>query len=505
MSEGRPLVPIPFARGSHGAVVAPHHLATAAGLGILRQGGSAVDAAIATNAVLAVVVPQNSGIGGDAFWLIWDAASRRQSALNGSGRSAASIDAAALRADGHRRMPFRGPLSITVPGAVRSWGDAHARFGRLSRDAILAPAIELARDGFAASDEFVDDVETMAPIARSTPGGDGFDAVFRSAGRAWRPGDRVRLPALAATLEALARDGFDAFYDGDLGERQARGLAAAGSPIGIDDLRDHTSTWGEPIAIDYRGVRVTTHPPNSSGLVALEILGILSRFEPPSGTAFGPRGVTDAGWIHLGLEASKLAMADRDRYLTDPDVGTVPVDDLLDPDRWASLADRIRPGRTAAPVAATNPPGGDTVFLGVVDGDGNAVSLIESNWAGFGSGVVDAETGIHYHNRGSFFSLDPEHANVLAPRKRTLHTLLPGMLFRAGRPDPWIVAGSMGGDAQPQIHAQFVSAIVDGAVDIATAIGAPRWFVGPRELLAPPVDVHLEPRHAAGVAETLQD
>jgi gamma-glutamyltranspeptidase len=504
MTDARPLVPAPLARGAHGAVVAPHHLATEAGLGILRAGGSAVDAAIATNAVLSVVVPQSCGIGGDAFWLIWDAASNRQLALNGSGRSAAGIDATRLRADGHGRVPFRGALSITVPGAVRSWGDAHARFGRLSREAVLAPAIDLARHGFAASDEFVDDVEAMAPLAREAAGG-GFDEVFRPHGRPLHPGERVQLAALAGTLEALARDGFDSYYDGDLGERQARTLAAAGCPITVDDLRTHTSTWGDPIGIDYRGVRATSHPPNSSGVVALEILGILARFEPPPPGAFGPSGVTDPRWIHLGLEASKLALADRDRYLTDPETEDVPVAHVLDPDRLADLAARIDPTRSSEPAAATNPPGGGTIYLATVDSDGNAVSLIESNWAGFGSGLVDPETGIHYHNRGSYFSLEPDHANVLAPRKRTLHTLLPGMLFRDGQPDPWIVAGSMGGDAQPQIHAQFVSAVVDGRVDIATAVAAPRWYIQPRELLTPPIDVSFEPRHAPGVAERLRE
>jgi gamma-glutamyltranspeptidase len=454
--------------------------------------------------VLGVVAPQSCGVGGDAFWLIWDAAAGRQLALNGSGRSAGATNATRLTADGHRRVPFRGPLSITVPGAVRSWGDAHARFGRLSRDTVLAPAIELARDGFAASDEFVDDVEAMAPLARQAVSGDGFDRAFRPHGRPWRAGERVRLAALAGTLETLAVAGFDAFYDGDVGEAQGRALRAAGSPITIQDLREHTSTWGDPIAIDYRGVRATSHPPNSSGLVALEILGILARLEPPPRTAFGPDGVTDPGWIHAGLEASKIALADRDRYLTDPEACDVPAAELLDPARLADIAARIDSARAAAAPVAANRGVGDTVFLGTVDSDGNAVSLIESNWAGFGSGVVDAETGIHYHNRGSYFSLDPDHANVLAPRKRTLHTLLPGMLFRDGHPGPWIVVGSMGGDAQPQVHAQFVSAVVDGAVDVATAVAAPRWYVQPRELLTPAVDVSFEPRHAPGIAEELQ-
>jgi gamma-glutamyltranspeptidase/glutathione hydrolase len=496
--------PVPLARGTRGAVVAPHHLATAAGSAVLRAGGTAVDAAIATNAVLGVVMPQGCGIGGDAFWLIWDQASGRQLALNGSGRAAAGASAESLRRAGLRSVPLRGPQSITIPGAVRSWGEAHRRFGRLSREAILAPAVELARAGFAAWDGFIEAVEATAQIVAATldPGA-GFFEVYRPAGRAWHPGERVRLPALAATLETLAVDGFDAFYDGDLGERQARGLIAAGSPIKAADLAGHTVDWGEPLALDYRGIRVTSHPPNSSGVVALELLSILDQFEPPARAAFGPEGVTDPAWIHLGIEAAKLAMADRDRYLTDPAFRDVPIAHLLGRGHAAAQAARIDPRRAARPVAATNPPGGGTIYLATVDRDGNAVSLIESNYLGFGSGVVDPLTGVHYQNRGSYFSLDPGHPNVLEPGKRTLHTLLPGMLFRDGRPGPWVVAGSMGGDAQPQVHAQLVSALVDGGVDVRTGVTAPRWYVEPGEHFAPPVEVRLEPRHRPGIAEAL--
>ncbi len=505
MTDGRPWAPVPLARGSHGAVVAPHHLATAAGLAILRAGGSAVDAAIATNAVLGVVLPNSCGIGGDAFWLIWDAAEGRQVALNGSGRAPASADAGALRDAGHDAIPLRGPLAITVPGAVRSWGDAHARFGRLSRDTLLAPAIELARHGFPAFTGFIDIVEATAPLVAEALGPDAaFPRVVRPHGRSWRPGERVRLPALASTLQAIASDGFDTFYDGDIGERQARALRAAGSAITVEDLRDTASTWGEPIGVDYRGVRVTTHPPNSSGLVALEVLAILARFEAPASTAFGPDGVTDARWIHLGIEAAKLAMADRDAHLTDPAFRDIPVERLLDPAHAASLAARIDPRRAARPVPATNPSGGGTVYLAAVDAEGNAVSLIQSNYSDFGSGVLDPDTGVLYQNRGSYFSLDPGHPNVLEPRKRTLHTLLPGMLFRAGEASPWVVAGAAGGDAQPQIHAQLVSALVDGGVDIRTAVSAPRWFVEPLGHFDPPVEVRLEPRHAPGIGAALE-
>ncbi|HET7701932.1 MAG TPA: gamma-glutamyltransferase family protein [Candidatus Limnocylindrales bacterium] len=501
----RPLVPQPLVRGAHGAVVAPHHLATAAGLSILRAGGHAVDAAIATNAVLAVVLPSGCGIGGDAFWLIWDETNGRQTALNGSGRAPAAADAAALRAGGLDLLPYRGPLTITVPGAVRSWSDAHGRHGRLSRAEILAPAIELARDGFPAWDGFIAAVESTLPaVVEALGSGSGFEQVYRPQRRPWRPGERVRLPALAGTLERLADVGFDDFYDGDIGEHQARGLASVGSGIALDDLRLHASTWTDPIATDYRGVRVTTHPPNSSGIVALELLNILEGFEPPEAAAFGPEGVADARWVHLGIEAAKLAMADRDRWLTDPDFLDIPVERLLSKDYARELAGGIDPARAARPPAATNPRGGGTIYLATVDGEGNAVSLIESNYMGFGSGVVDPVTGIHYQNRGSYFSLDPSHPNVLAPGKRTLHTLLPGMLFRTGERRPWVVTGAMGGDAQPQVHAQVVSALVDGGVDVATAVGAPRWFVDGDAHFAPPVAVRVERRYPTSVLDALE-
>ncbi len=501
----RPLVPMPLIRGAHGAVVAPHHLATAAGLAILRAGGHAVDAAIATNAVLGVVLPSGCGIGGDAFWLIWDETGGRQTALNGSGRAAVGADAAALRTTGMTALPYRGPLAITVPGAVRSWDDAHRRHGRLSAAEVLAPAIELAWNGFPAWDGFISAVEGVLPdvIAALGPRS-GFERVYRPHGRAWRLGERVKLPALAATLERLAEVGFQDFYDGEIGERQAAGLARVGSAIGVDDLRGHRSTWTAPIGTEYRGVRVTTHPPNSSGIVALELLNLLETFEPPDAGAFGAAGVSEARWVHLGIEAAKLAMADRDRWLTDPAFLDIPVERLISKDYATELAVGIDPQHASQPPASTNPRGGGTIYLATVDAEGNAVSLIESNYMGFGSGVVDPDTGIHYQNRGSYFSLNPEHPNVLAPAKRTLHTLLPGMLFRAGERRPWVVTGSMGGDAQPQIHAQVVSALVDGGVDIATAVGAPRWFVDGPEHFAPPVDVRAERRYDSAVLEALE-
>jgi gamma-glutamyltranspeptidase/glutathione hydrolase len=442
------------------------------------------------------------GIGGDAFWLIWDPVRREQVALNGSGRAPAAADAAALRARGHRTLPFRGPLAITVPGAVRSWRDAHDRYGRLSRGDVLARAIVLATDGFPAWDGFIASVEATAPIVARELGGDsGWAAVYRAAGRPWRPGERVRLPALAATLSRIADAGWDDFYEGDTAERQARGLAAVGSAIAATDLREHASTWNAPISTTYRGTTVTTHRPNSQGLVALEILNVLEGFEPPPAAVFDGGHGADTRWVHLGLEAAKLAMADRDAHLTDPEFHDIPLDRLLDKAHAADLGRRIDPRRATPAAASRAPRGGGTIWLGVVDGGGMAVSLIESNYAGFGSGVVDPATGIGYQNRGAYFSLDEDHPNVLAPRKRTLHTLMPGMLFRDGV--PWIVVGSMGGDAQPQIHAQVVSSFVDGGVDVGTAVGQPRWFAEPEEHFGPPDTVRAEPRFRDGVLDEL--
>jgi gamma-glutamyltranspeptidase/glutathione hydrolase len=506
LSPPRLLVPAPLARGRSGAVVAPHHLATSAGLGILAAGGSAVDAAIATNAVLAVVMPNGCGLGGDAFWLIWDGATGRQTALNGSGRAPAAADAAAWRRAGRTSLPLRGPLTITTPGAVRSWAEAFRRHGRLSRETVLAPASDLAAGGFPAWPGYVDAVETSWALFGASPDlpdrGAGWASIHRPNGRPWRPGELVRQAALAATLERLAVAGFDDLYDGDLAEAQAAGLRVAGSPIVQADLRAQSASWEEPIATSYRGTQVTSHPPNSSGVVALEILNLLERFEPPPAGAFGAAGPADVDWIHAGIEAAKLAMADRDAHLGDPAFVEVPVEMLLSADHAAELAGRIDRRRAAPAPPSASPVGGGTVYLATVDGAGNAVSLIESNYMGFGSGVLDPATGIGYHNRGSYFTLQKGHPNELAPGKRPLHTLLPGMLFREGR--PWVVLGSMGGDAQPQIHAQVVSTLVDGGVDVATAVGAPRWFVEPAEHYAPPVDVRLEVRFPAAIGAALR-
>jgi gamma-glutamyltranspeptidase/glutathione hydrolase len=492
------LVPAPIARGTRGAVVSPHHLATTASLGILRAGGNAVDAAIATNAALAVVAGHSCGLGGDAFWLIHDRDGVVE-ALNGSGRSAAGASIASATAAGHRSMPLLGPWSVTVPGAVHSWGEAHARHGRLPWPDLLAPAIELA-EGFPASPGWIGAVERAAE--RFGASGD-WARTYRPDGRPWREGETVRLGALAGTLRTLAAEGPDTLYTGALAARAAAYLAERGSPVRLSDLEDHRSDWGTSIATTYRGVTCLSHPPNSCGPVALETLGILERFGAPPRDAFDGLGVADARWVHLGLEASRLALADRDRWLTDLDaMGPGDLDRMLSSERATELASRIDPERAAPVTPSTLPAGGGTIYLATADAQGGAVSLIESNYAGFGSGLVDPETGIGYQNRGAFFRLEPGHANSLAPGKRTLHTLTPGMMLRDGR--PWVIHGSMGGEIQPQVFAQVVSAMVDGGVDPATAVAAPRWAAASDEHLGAPTLTLLESRYRGEVIEGLR-
>ena len=472
---------------------------------MLAAGGHAVDAAIATNAVLGVVMPSGCGIGGDAFWLVWDEAAGEQVALNGSGRAPAARNRAGAprpRAgpDPAPRPARRSPCPArSAPGRTPI-----ARWGRLSRDAVLAAAIEQADAGFPAWDALAVGIERTAASLGNEPWSAGFRGVWQPGGRRYRAGDLVRLPALAATLRILADEGFDAYL-----RRRARRTDRAGPGGGRRAvLRARTfarTTRSGPrrstpptAACASRRIRRTaaaSSPSRSSTCSAGSA--------PPDGARFDGRGWSDAGWLHRQLEAAKLAFADRDAFLADPAFRDVPVDRLLGTDHAATLAARIDPARAdPAPPAARILVGG-TIYLAVVDAEGNAVSLIQSNAAGFGSGVLDPDTGVHFQNRGSSFSLDPASPNVLEPGKRPAHTLMPGMLFREGERRPWVVAGSMGGDIQPQIHVQLVSAMVDGGADIATAVAAPRVVVEPAGPHHPPVAVVTDGELAPGVADGL--
>jgi gamma-glutamyltranspeptidase len=451
---------------TRGVVAAPHHAAAQAGLSILQRGGAAVDAAIAANAVLAVVYPHMAGPGGDLFALVWDAQVGNLVGLNASGRSSSAATIDWFRVRGHQSIPSRGPLScVTVPGAVSGWWQLHERFGRLPWDFLFDQAIELAIDGFSVPKSLAAwsipnaDVLDADPTARAT---------FRPNRRSVREGERLATPALGRTLRAIAKGGPDAFYRGDIAERVCDYLRMHGGLLTPDDFAADEPTWVSPITSSYRGHSACQLPPNTQGFAALEMLGILD------GIDVAALGDSTAGYVHTLAEAARLAFQDRDRYLSDPDFVDIPIERLLSPEHAAELRARLDPARKGGPEAA--PTGGGTCYLCAVDRGGNAVSLIQSVFFDFGSGVVAGDTGLLVQNRGSFFSLDPDHPNRLEPGKRTFHTLIPAMLLSDGKPS--LVYGTMGGEGQPQTQAAIVTRVLDFGYDVQLAVDAPRWLYG---------------------------
>ena len=453
-----------------GVVATSQPLAAQAGLGVLADGGSAVDAAIATAAALTVVEPCSNGLGSDAFALVWDEG--RLHGINGSGRWPSAADADELRAAGHTAMPERGWTPITVPGAVDTWDELHRRFGRLPVDRLLAPAIRYASEGHPLSPvvarQWSAAADFFAAAAEGRPELAGWAEVFAPDGRAPRAGERWASPGHARGLECLASNGLRDFYEGEVAEAIADYATATGGRMSAADLAGHHAEWVEPIGIDYRGHRVWEIPPNGQGIAALLALGMLEE------TDLGQRPQIDAGAWHLQIEAMKLAFADSDARVGDQGVVDVPVAELLDP---AYLAERrALIGERAGPAPAGDPIKGGTVYLCAADGDGQMVSFIQSNYMGFGSGVVVPSHGISLQNRGACFVLDPGHPNEAAPGKRPRHTIIPGFLTTsAGEPvGPF---GVMGGEMQPQGHLQVVSALVDHGRNPQAALDAPRWQV----------------------------
>lgn len=442
-------------------IVTPHPLATAAGVEALRAGGTAVDAAVAANAMLAVVYCNACGIGGDAFALVWDPKASRLHGFNGSGRSPAALTIDSVRGAGHDTMPARGPLAITVPGAVDAWVQLLERFGRRSLADALLPAAETAERGYGLT------AITARSIAASLPTFDSdAAAVFGSAGG---PGDTFRQPLLGASLRAIASGGRDAYHGGPIGAEIARAIQAAGGVMTADDIAEHRGDWVDPISTRYRDVEVATIPPNSQGITALIALNVLSALDWPMGSPLS------AERLHAQIEAVKVAWSERDRRVADPDRGLADPSVLLSSEHAAWLASRLSPER-AHRFTPTNPPGGGTVYLCAADADGMMVSLIESNYMGFGSAIMGGSTGIMLQNRGAYFSLDPSHPNALAPEARTLHTLMPGMLLRDGRAE--VALGAMGGDGQPQTMVQLVTGLVDDGLEPQAAVDRPRFVAG---------------------------
>jgi gamma-glutamyltranspeptidase/glutathione hydrolase len=413
--------------------------------------------------VLGVVEPFMTGLGGDCFVLIWHAAEQRLHGLNGSGCAPRAATREALVEHGYTHMPMLGMLAVTVPGAVDAWCTALHRFGRRTLADVLAPAIHYASEGFAVSEIIAAQWGFAASILEQPEA----RRAFTIGGRAPRLGEIVRLPDLARSLRALAAGGRDVFYLGELAEQIIACSRTYGGLFEPDDLALHTSEWVAPIATDYRGHRVCELPPNGQGLTALLALNILECFDLAA-LADDPAAVA-----HLQIEAVKLAFADRNRYLADPAQVKVPVDDLLSKDYAQGRAALIDPRTARKHVAPGRLPSSETVYLTVADRDGNVVSLINSLYLAFGSGMVAGETGIALQNRGYGFSLDPAHPNCIAPRKRPFHTIIPAMLFKDGR--PLVSFGVMGGDMQAQGHVQVVSHLLDAECNIQEAIDRPRF------------------------------
>ena len=483
------------ASSRHGVLTSPHHLATAAGLDVLSRGGNAIEAAIATGAVLTIVYPHMNGIGGDAFFMI-DDADGGVTGLDGAGPAGANVTVDAYRRRGHAAMPKRGPLAAsTVAGMVSVWGAAFEQSrdqwgGRFGWAELLAPAIALAQQGFplnvgqpAALRDNLDALQRSPRFMKNfTPGG----AVLES-------GAHFTQPALAASLRQLAADGADSFYRGALGQRIGAGLQQEGSLLDSADLARFHCRRVSPLAVDYRAGSVVNMPPPTVGMTALTILGILQRFDL--------RGLDhlSARFIHLHVEASKLAHQVRDRYLGDPDFVDVPVARLLSDQFLDELAARIELER-AAPFTRGGAPG-DTVWFGVMDAQRRSVSAIQSLCWEYGSGVMAGDTGIVWHNRGHGFSFEPAEANCLAPNKRPAHTLIAPLYLEQGKSR--IVFGSMGGEGQPQVSSQVFTRAHDLGLPLDVALAAPRWVIGRAWGDQSPTTLKLERRFSDDVYHAL--
>jgi gamma-glutamyltranspeptidase/glutathione hydrolase len=439
------------------AVVAtPHHLATAAGRDVLAAGGNAVDAAIAANLALGIVAPYCCGPGGDLFAIVWDG---RAHGYLGAGRAPAAVTRDALAAE-VPSMPFFGPHSVTVPGAVDGWFALLERWGTRSFGELAAAAIRIADEGYTVSEHCAREFVHSRPWFREfTPWTAHYGAVDA--------GTHFLQPASGRTLRTLADDGPDAFYRGPIGAAVAESVQDAGGHLAPDDLAAHAGEWCDPYAARFRDLEILELPPPTQGATVLEALRILDGFPVPT---------DHAARTHIQIEIVKAALADRDAWISDPDHMPVRASALFADDYVAVRRAAVDPDRASDPAPGHPQPGG-TAYLCAADADGLMISLIQSNFAGFGSGVFVPDWGINLHNRGGSFSLDPARINVFAPAKRPLHTLIPALALRDGRPA--IVFGTMGGDAQAQVHVQLLSHLVDEGCTPTETLERARWRLDP--------------------------
>ena len=461
-------------------VTSPNYLATQAGIDILRKGGNAVDAAIAVASTLAVVYPQMNTIGGDNFWLIYNAKTKELKGLNASGRSGSLATIDYYKNQGFHKIPSRGYLAAnTVPGVVSGWDEAYQYASKNMKNALpwntlFTSAIDYAENGFSVSPSLnywsTVNIDPKDKEFRELQRFSEFKKVFlKDDGQAYQIGEILKQPDLANTLKTIANKGAKEFYQGDIAKNIVNDLQSHGGVLTLDDFAKHRATWVAPIHVNYREYTAYNLPPNTQGMASLEILNILNNFDIKS------LGEGSVDYYHLIIEATKQAFADRDKYLTDPDFNQIPLDLLLSTQHGQQQAKQIDMQKARVEIKPLDPKG-DTVWFGVVDAEGNAVSIIQSIYHDFGSGIVAKDTGILLQNRGSFFSLDPNHINRLEPNKRTFHTLNPAMLLKDNK--PYLVYGTMGGEGQPQTQAAIVTRIVDFGMTPQDAINAPRWLHG---------------------------
>ena len=451
-------------RSTHGMVASSQPLASQTGLEILKRGGNAVDAAIAMAAVLNVTEPNMTGVGGDAFMMVYSAKTKKLEALNASGRAPKALTADRVTALGHKQMPLSGMETITVPGAFDGWVTLLEKHGTMKLPDLLAPAVAFAENGFPVMEKTVADWIPEVEKLRRTPAS---ASTYLVNGEAPKPGDIFVQKNLARTLRTLAKGGRDAYYRGEIGRAIVDYCQKNGGYLTMEDLAEHKSTWVEPISTTYRGHTLYEFPPNNQGLTALLLLNILE------GVDLASMRNDPARYYHTLIEATKIAFADRNRYIADPAFAKVPVQELLSRDYAAKRRALINPDKAIDPPAYGEVKmGSDTTYFTVVDKDRNAVSFINSLFNSFGSGVVAGETGIMLHNRGSGFVLQADHPNRLAPGKRPFHTLIPAMVFKDGR--LLMTYGVMGGDIQAQGHAQVLINLIDRGLNLQQAIDAPR-------------------------------
>ena len=486
----------PATLSPRGMVTCPHALASQAGVDALGAGGSAIDAAIAASAALSVLYPHMTGLGGDAFWLIYDAKARRVRYLDGGGRAAATASIDAFTAKGMTEIPFRGilPATVTTPGAVASWCEAHAAYGRLPLARDLEAAIDYARAGFPVTARLAGWISQTAPELAQQPEA---AAIFLPGGGPPRAGAKISNQDLARTLETLAQDGRSAFYGGPVAAEFARFARQRGGFFTAGDFTRQDARWGEPISGSYRGVTLYQTPAPTQGFTLLQMLNLIEPLELHRKEFLGP------DHVHLLVQAKQIAYHDRDRWLADPRFAEVPMTRLISKAHAGERRALIDPAR-ALPwdrVPSYGSLKGDTVFIAAVDAEGNAASLIHSLYGVFGSTVVAGSTGVVLQNRGAYFSLDPKHPNRLEPGKTPLHTLIASLGFREDK--LWSVLGCMGADGQPQIQLQAYVAMIDFGRDIQEALEAPRWLSGRFALGEARDTLHIEGRFAPSTIDEL--